>query len=361
MASENKLETASVLAFERNFDISDAILSQKKQTDKDSTPVLVTEKSVRGTISNRLKNAIASDPAKLDAAIQKANLQTVDVAMLDNQNDTLLVKWSCKVLPFRGIPCVCNNMDYQEKLQSTIKNYIAKHGLASLAKRYAINIINGRWLWRNRMASDHINMTISSSQIKKPIIVEDVKRYSLNTFDYSDKEIEELAKLIEAGLTGPNIVMFDVQAELIMGLGQEVYPSQELILDKDRNKNIDNDSEKNKSKDKVLYVKPIQSMQNQSNTDQKTSGQAAIHSQKIGNAIRTIDTWYQDQVEFPIAVEPYGAVTTMGHAFRQPKHNDFYTLFDNWLLKDQLPKIEQQHYIIAVLIRGGVFGASGKE
>lgn len=350
MASKNKLETASVLAFERNFDISDAILSQKKQADKDSTPVLITEKSIRGTISNRLKNAIASDPVKLDAAIQKANLQTVDVAMLDNQNDTLLIKWSCKVLPFRGIPCVCNNMEYQEKLQSTIQNYIAKHGFAPLAKRYAINILNGRWLWRNRMASDHINMTISSSQLKKPIIVEDVKRYSLNSFDYSDNEIEALAKLIEAGLTGPDIVMFEVQAELMMGLGQEVYPSQELILDNSKNKS------------KVLYAKLNKAMQGQNNKEQNSTGQAAIHSQKISNAIRTIDTWYREQAEFPIAVEPYGAVTTMGHAFRPPKkRSDFYTLFDKWLLDDQEPEIEQQHYIIAVLIRGGVFGASGKE
>ena len=35
---------------------------------------------------------------------------------------------------------------------------------------------------------------------------------------------------------------------------------------------------------------------------------------------------------------------------------DFYNLFDNWLLKDQVPPLEQQHFIMAVLIRGGVFG-----
>ncbi|MBD4686569.1 type I-F CRISPR-associated protein Cas7f/Csy3, partial [Xanthomonas citri pv. citri] len=40
---------------------------------------------------------------------------------------------------------------------------------------------------------------------------------------------------------------------------------------------------------------------------------------------------------------------------------DFYTLFDNWVLKDVAPELEQQHYVISVLIRGGVFGASGKE
>jgi CRISPR-associated protein Csy3 len=87
-----------------------------------------------------------------------------------------------------------------------------------------------------------------------------------------------------------------------------------------------------------------------------------MHSQKIGNAIRTIDTWYPEADTLglgPIAVEPYGSVTTQGKAYRQPKaKQDFYTLLDNWVLKDQAPALEQQHFVIATLIRGGVFGES---
>ena len=87
-----------------------------------------------------------------------------------------------------------------------------------------------------------------------------------------------------------------------------------------------------------------------------------MHSQKIGNAIRTIDTWYEEDAQFPISVEPYGSVTSMGTAFRQPTNKkDFYRLFDNWVLKDELPELDQQHFVIATLIRGGVFGASGKD
>lgn len=333
MTTKTKLETATVLAFERNFDISDAVFSQKS-TDGKVSPVQVTEKSVRGTISNRLKNAIANDPAKLDAEIEKANLQTVDVAMLNNSNDTLIIEWSGKVLPFKGNPSICNNIDYQAKLKSTIQSYIKEQGLSELAKRYANNILNGRWLWRNRMSAENIVITVSS-QNTKDIIVDDVKRYSLNSFVVDDNKVNELAILIESGLTGSEPVMFNVKAELMMGLGQEVYPSQELILDT------------GKTKSKVLYAK---------------NNQAAMHSQKISNAIRTIDTWYEQNAEFPIAVEPYGSVTTMGHAFRQPRQKlDFYTLFDNWVLKDEKPTVEQQHYVVAILIRGGVFGASGKE
>lgn len=333
MTTKTKLETATVLAFERNFDISDAVFSQKS-TDGKVSPVQVTEKSVRCTISNRLKNAIANDPAKLDAEIEKANLQTVDVAMLNNSNDTLIIEWSGKVLPFKGNPSICNNIDYQAKLKSTIQSYIKEQGLSELAKRYANNILNGRWLWRNRMSAENIVITVSS-QNTKDIIVDDVKRYSLNSFVVDDNKVNELAILIESGLTGSEPVMFNVKAELMMGLGQEVYPSQELILDT------------GKTKSKVLYAK---------------NNQAAMHSQKISNAIRTIDTWYEQNAEFPIAVEPYGSVTTMGHAFRQPRQKlDFYTLFDNWVLKDEKPTVEQQHYVVAILIRGGVFGASGKE
>ena len=330
------MTTASVLAFERSFDISDAIFAQQSSTDTNKlSPVVVTEKSVRGTISNRLKNSVANDPTKLDAEIQKPNLQTVDVASLDADKDTLIVTWSCKVLPFLGKPSVCNDIEYQKELEKTTQGYIQTQGMTALAKRYAINILNGRWLWRNRMAAEQISLSITRKDDKKSMIeVSDVKQYQLNSFDYDDKSVNDLATLIETGLCGKEFVIFNVEAKLKMGLGQEVYPSQELILDT------------GKTKSKVLYEK---------------NKQAAMHSQKISNAIRTIDTWY-DNAQFPIAIEPYGSVTSMGHAFRQPKQKlDFYTLFDNWVLKGEKPLLEQQHYVIAVLIRGGVFGASGKE
>ena len=88
---------------------------------------------------------------------------------------------------------------------------------------------------------------------------------------------------------------------------------------------------------------------------------AAIHSQKIGNALRTIDTWYSGADENgPIAVEPYGSVTTQGKAWRQPKEKlDFYNLLDGWIIKDKAPDLPQQHFVIATLIRGGVFGEAG--
>lgn len=330
-----KLTTASVLAFERKLDFSDVHFYQTDSQSTNATlkPVTIQEKSVRGTISNRLKNTIANDPLKLDAEVQKPNLQTVDVAMLNDTDDTLVAKFTLKILPFEGQPSICNNLDYQEKVVSTVKNYIDIHGFNELSRRYAHNILNARWLWRNRLGAESVKITVKNEADQ--IVIQDAKQLSLTSFDSLSPEAEQLASWIEKGLSSKESPLFlKIEAEARVGYGQEVYPSQELILDK------------KKDKSKVLY---------------SSNDKAAMHSQKVGNAIRTIDTWYKNAA-FPIAVEPYGAVTTLGTAFRQPKtKEDFYNLFDNWIIKDTVPALEQQHYIIAVLIRGGVFGDGGKE
>lgn len=327
-----KLKTASVLAFERKLDVSDAFFWQEDsqaETPK-QTQVNIVEKSVRGTISNRLKNTIANDIAKLDAEVEKANLQKVDAAALDVNNDTLVVRWSLKVLPFAGKPNVCNDQDYQAALVDTVQGYLATTGVKELAQRYAINIVNARWLWRNRVGAEKITVNIKCGEESLSF---DALNYGLNDFSATDSQLTQLANYIEKGLLGEEFIILYIEAKAVVGYGQEVYPSQELILDTGN------------SKSKVLY---------------QVNDIAGMHSQKVSNAIRTIDNWYSD-AEFPIAIEPYGAVTTLGKAFRQPRQKqDFYTLFDNWVLKGEAPELEQQHYVIATLIRGGVFGESGK-
>ena len=50
-------------------------------------------------------------------------------------------------------------------------------------------------------------------------------------------------------------------------------------------------------------------------------------------------------------------MTSQGKAYRQPKQKaDFYNLLDDWVLKDKAPEMGNQHYVMATLIRGGVFG-----
>jgi CRISPR-associated protein Csy3 len=89
-----------------------------------------------------------------------------------------------------------------------------------------------------------------------------------------------------------------------------------------------------------------------------------MHSQKLGNALRTIDTWYPEYSlsNGPIAIEPYGAVTNLGKAYRNPKEKaDFYTLFDRYSMGEEFANEDEANYVMAVLVRGGVFGQSGKD
>lgn len=341
MAKE--LDTASVLAFERKLDPSDALFHAGNWQERDNhaswAPVRINEKSVRGTISNRLKTK-DQDPAKLDAAIENPNLQTVDVAALPADADTLKVQFTLRVLSGTGNPSACNDVDYRAKLLATIGGYVQQHGFGELGRRYAANLANGRFLWRNRIGAEQVEVHVAHLKNGSA-----ATQWTFDAFTHSLHDLaapaggaqspSDLSALIASGLAGDAHVLLQVTAFVRMGAGQEVFPSQELILDR-------GSSDKSKT---LYHVNEV----------------AAIHSQKIGNAIRTIDTWYTGAAENgPIAVEPYGSVTTQGKAYRQPKEKlDFYNLFDDWVIKDKMPDVDQQHFVIATLIRGGVFGKAG--
>lgn len=339
------LKTASVLAFERKLDPSDALFFSgpwdQRTASQEWPAVVVREKSVRGTISNRLKTK-DQDPAKLDASIENPNLQTVDVAALPADADTLKVSFTLRVLGGAGHPSACNNADYQRKLQGVVSGYVDAQGFSELARRYACNLANGRFLWRNRLGAEQISVQVAQLVDGQPAQswTFDALSLSLRHFDVPPESapgLAQLSALIADGLAGNRHVLLQITAFVRIGAGQEVFPSQELILDKAKT-----------VKSKTLYhVNHI----------------AGMHSQKVGNALRAIDTWYAGADDNgPIPVEPYGSVTTQGKAYRKPTDKvDFYSLLDGWLIKDQKPAVDQQHFVIATLIRGGVFGDAGKD
>ena len=337
--------TASVLAFEKKLVPSDGYLYgtlwEERTIEEKCIPLHLKEKSVRGTISNRLNKKDLKDDAKLDANISKANLQTVDSCGLSMEQDTLKLSYTLKVLSGIETPSACNDEAYLAKYKEIVKNYINDYAFSELGKRYAYNIANARALWRNRVGAEQIEVIVK--------IENEEKTFNFNAFDYklnefqTDSQIDELGTLIAETLSGKKeYLLLDIDVYAQVGFAQDVYPSEELVLDKGNDKN---------KKSKILY---------------SIDAIAAMHSQKIGNAIRTIDTWYPEEEntvnKMPIAVEPYGAVTNMGKAYRKPTQKvDFFTLFDSYVDEKDLGKVEDKHYVMAVLVRGGVFGESEKE
>lgn len=340
----------SVLAFEKNLAPSDGYMYGVSWNNRHDTqmekPLKLQEKAVRGTISNRLKGR---EQDKLESKIENPNLQTVDICSLGANQDTLKLKFTLKVLGDIEKPSSCNNPEFTQKCTTAVKKYTKEYGFSQLASRYAHNLACARFLWRNRVGAEKIEVRIkilgsseSDSDNTPEELVFDAHKIDMNDFDLSaqDKNLKKISEKIDKAFSSDKgFLLLEVEAYALLGSKQEVYPSEELILDKEKSKKG--------SKSKVLY-----------SVDQN----AAMHSQKIGNALRTIDTWYPNFDEHkvgPIAIEPYGAVTNLGVAYRNPKEKcDFYSLFDKWILEDEKLSEEEQHYVIAVLIRGGVFGGT---
>lgn len=338
MAKKEKI--ASVLAFEKKFVPSDGFMygnSWEKRKEL-ARPLQITPKSVRGTISNRLSKQLKEDPAKLDAKIENPNLQIVDDCALLPDEDTLKVHFTLKILGDVGTPSACNNETFGASLAQVVQDYCEIEGFRELGKRYATNIANARFLWRNRVGAENIEVIVKAPMLNESWTF-DATSIPIRTFDFADEQVETLGKRIADTLASKDgLLMLEINAYAQVGKAQEVYPSEELVLGKQKSQS---------EKSKILY---------------QINDQAGLHSQKIGNAIRTIDTWYPDYEDMqigPIAIETYGAVTTLGRAFRAK--SDFFSLFDKFALGEKLPSVEHEHYVMAVLVRGGVFGESSKE
>ncbi|MGO2128225.1 MAG: type I-F CRISPR-associated protein Csy3 [Pseudoalteromonas prydzensis] len=339
-------DTASVLSFEKKLVPSDGYMYgtqwEERNSNASQTALQLIEKSVRGTISNRLDKATKGDPVKLNAKVESPNLQTVDSCALAPEQDTLKLHFTLKVLGGVQTPSACNNALFKESYTKAVNSYIEKESFKELGKRYALNLANARFLWRNRVGAENIEVQVNAlNKNSKQSWLFDATEFSTRHFNNNDKQVVELGERIAAALSSEDdFLMLEINCFAQVGKAQEVYPSEELVLDKGKGK-----------KSKILY---------------SVNDIAAIHSQKLGNALRSIDTWYPEfddaeKTAGPIAIEPYGAVTNLGKAYRTPKDKqDFYTFFDKWARGTELDRIEDEHYVMATLVRGGVFGESDK-
>ncbi len=329
---------ASVLAFDKKLVPSDGYMYGTTWENKDkATSLKLVEKSVRGTISNRLKDAVKNDPLKLNAEVEKANLQTVDSCALAEEQDTLKLHFTLKVLGAIKEPSACNDATFLESYKEAVGAYIEQEKFSELGRRYALNLANARFLWRNRVGAEQIEVQVKDLKSEQ-LWTFNAKEFSIRSMQNTDKDVISLGEKIASALASEDeFLMLDITCYAQVGKAQEVYPSEELVLDKGQSK-----------KSKILYT---------------VDEIAAMHSQKLGNALRSIDTWYSEYAteNRPIAIEPYGSVTNLGRAFRTPKEKqDFFTLFDKFATGTKLDSKDEEHYVMAVLVRGGVFGESSK-
>ena len=325
-----KIDLPSMLSFERKLETSDALMFSGDWED-----VNTKEKWQDIPITKRQNRSTQSAHGTSDADKVKPNPVSSDSddANLPLAHDTLKVSFSMRVVGNLGKPFGCNSPAFSSAIQAKVDEFKQGEGIETLAYRYAYNIANGRFLWRNRVGAEEIKILVKIAEQNFTFNAYD---FSLSDFDKSsdNADLKQLAAAISEGLKGDeqSFVLVEVDAFVKLGHQQHVFPSQEMNM-----------GEKGKS----LF---------------RLEGCAAIHNVKIGNAIRTIDTWYERYAEQdqPIAIEPFGAVTQIGDAFRKnKKEGDLYSLMLDWVNGNEL-SLEQQAYVVGNLVRGGVFSRSSK-
>lgn len=327
----------------------------------ESEPLHVMYHGIRGT-QNVAGNKEKGSATGNSLAREVSNIQMTESAKL-LPNSRLLVKWDLRFIDLDHILFACatkagTDKEDEQNFRKAFKAFTDKakesEGLKEIARRYVRNIVNARWLWRNRTIAENITIKISEIEYQENSITTkklantvefNALQYGLKSFENTCENEQKIADIIVRGMCGDNKANLHIEAIVDFGAsGIEVFPSQNYLEDKP------------KGFSRSLYQIDPKRPETQSN-DNQYLGQAAIRDQKIGNALRTIDTWYPAFIENdskPIPVEPNGASLDAQLFFRVGKEK--VSAFD--ILKEIQtldPNSERGMFMLACLIRGGVY------
>jgi CRISPR-associated protein Csy3 len=333
------LTMPTVLAFDRKLEPSDALMYSGNWQDIDNNndwePIKLFERRNRAVKSN-FTQEVLNDEGELQKKMAEANLSWGDDAALTHNSDTLKISFTLRVVADLIKPSVCNKAKFEAAYREKVGEYI-NSDLLELSNRYAYNIANGRFLWRNRVGAQALKIVVNHASLTGPLTFNSYD-FSLKKTSSDDASVRVLAELINDGLVGNNNTLIKINAYVQLGEGQRVWPSQEMVLNPPKG-------------EKSRHLFSLDSV--------AANNHAAMHCEKIGNALRTIDDWYPDHAntQAPIAIEAYGSVTQRGVAYRSSR-NDFKSLLLKWLNTENGVTLdaEEKHFVVAMLIRGGVFG-----
>ena len=155
------LSLPSMLAFERKLETSDALMFsgnwESIESLKEWSAIPITKRQNRSTQSaygTPDEKKTQPNPASSDS----------DDANLPLAHDTLKVSFSMRIIGNLGKPFGCNDPNFASKIENNVAGFKSGDGLRTLAYRYAYNLVNGRFLWRNRVGAEEIQINISADE-----------------------------------------------------------------------------------------------------------------------------------------------------------------------------------------------------
>ena len=357
MALTTLKKLPGVLAFSRCHVVTDAEMFSR-MADGTDVPVAVVRHGIRGT--QNVNDGKGNDSQKVAAggARSISNIQVTETAKLDPKAEAMVVRFGISMLDIGESlhSCVGTDRENGRMMRQTIDDFVTRakpsQGIVEIALRYARNIANGRWLWRNRTIAASIEITVSKKSDGATLAVFDARNVPLNVFsDYSSGEHVVAAELVRQ-MCGDSFDGLAVEAVVNMRIlgNVEVYPSQNYV---------DTPTGFARPLYKIGQSERVELKDPSAFTDTRITGYAAIRDQKIFNAIRTIDTWYSayEDTGFPIPVEPLGANLSQQEFYRPGKQSSF-EMMKRLVQID--PDTPEGMFCIAALDRGGVYGESDK-
>lgn len=343
-----------VLAFNRGHVVTDGeMFNEINGQQFEDHPVDVVRHGIRGT--QNINNGKGNEETAANGVRNVSNIQITETAKLKSNAEALIVRFGLSMLDMAGSldSCVAANKDDGRMMRKTFVDFVdrakASKGIVEVACRYARNIANGRWLWRNRTIARLIEIEVST---QNGVLAKfNAKSIPTNTFgDYSEGEIKVADEIVKQ-MRGSSLDGLTIIARLTMPTkgAIEVFPSQNYVENKPKG-----------------FARPLYKLGHPEKVghgeicDTRIMGRAALRDQKLFNAIRTIDTWYSAYGEtgLPIAVEPLGASLSQQEFYRSGKASSFDMLKR---LVQIDPDSAEGMFCIAALDRGGVYGESDKK
>lgn len=313
-------------------------------------PIQLTELRGVGTFAAYAHGHVGNN--KKADTLHSSNPFHGDAAYMPSDSDTLVAKMSLMIDKAIGNYEAHDNPAFIEVLgniQHAFFNGIPGTKLASL---YIDNLLKCQWLHRNRKAIDRSVVITSSTYIDGKAATDAFRFDSVgNNPVFAGADYDRLVELVRKAFAGETEtrLLLNVKAALKLGHGSQLFPSQKW-----------EEADSKSKKTKFLYI---------ASEPEKATG---MSPQKVGNGLRTIDVWH-GQGDKAIPVNPFGQDRETQAVFRTQKlGNDFYTLLEKThknadaiiesinTAKTHTDVSGDVYFVIANLIRGGVFGAKVK-
>ncbi|WP_144328336.1 type I-F CRISPR-associated protein Csy3 [Tepidimonas charontis] len=304
--------------------------------------------------SEQRRKLVKTDKYRNRYAVDSVMLET---AKTDFRASGIDVTFTMRTLLLEHLLFACNDNAFRTYLKTFIDRFADSEEMRELCRRYARNILNGRWLWRNRLLGKSIAVSVKEIGGGETMEVDALSVPLTFESGYSDAE-NKLAEWLFIGFT-QQPMQFEVCARIDFGMtgAIEVFPSQNFVSDKPDGFARSLYKLKRMSRQDLLRI-----MRND-NADTYAAdivdvGVAAIRDHKIGNAIRTIDTWYAANSDAsPIPVEPRGA-NIERDMYMRASRNDLFTYLTS--LDDLQRSIvginHEAAFVLACMIRGFLAG-----